>query len=87
MVTNTDELLYLDVMTRPCYNFNSALTKQLLKVVRGLMITFSTNNQCNYPDSKVHGANMGPIWVLSAPDDPHVGPVNLAIRVLTHAMM
>ena len=23
------------------------------------------------PDSKVHGANMGPIWVLSAPDGPH----------------
>ena len=34
-----------------------------------------------YPDSKVHGANMGPTWVLSAPDGPHVGPMNLAIRV------
>ena len=34
-----------------------------------------------YPGSKVHGANMGPIWVLSAPDGPHVGPMNLAIRV------
>ena len=33
------------------------------------------------PDSKVHGANMGPTWVLSAPDWPHVGPMNLAIRV------
>ena len=33
------------------------------------------------PDSKVHGANTGPIWVLSAPDGPHVGPINLAIRV------
>ena len=32
------------------------------------------------PDSKVHGANMGPSWVLSAPDRPHVGPLNLAIR-------
>ena len=27
-----------------------------------------------------HGANMGPTWVLSAPDGPHVGPMNLAIR-------
>ena len=26
------------------------------------------------PDSKVHGANMGPTWVLSAPDGPNVGP-------------
>ena len=35
-----------------------------------------------YPDSKVHGANMGPTWVLSAPSEPHVGPMNLAIRVV-----
>ena len=34
-----------------------------------------------YPNSNVHGANMGPIWVLSAPDGPHVGPTNIAIRV------
>ena len=34
-----------------------------------------------YPDSKVHGANMGPNWVLSDPDGLHVGPMNLAIRV------
>ena len=31
-----------------------------------------------FPDSKVHGANMGPTWVLSAPDGSHVGPMNLA---------
>ena len=37
--------------------------------------------QSKYPDSKVYGANMGPTWVLSAPDGPHVGPMNLAIRV------
>ena len=39
-----EELLYLDVIPRPCYNFNSTLTKLLLKVVRGLMIIFDTNN-------------------------------------------
>ena len=33
------------------------------------------------PDNKVHGANMWPTWVLSAPDRPHVGPINLAVRV------
>ena len=32
------------------------------------------------PDSKIHGANMGPTWVLSALDGPHVCPMNLAIR-------
>ena len=33
-----------------------------------------------HQESKVHGANMGPTWVLSAPDGSHVGPMNLAIR-------
>ena len=32
------------------------------------------------PDSKIHWANMGPTWVLSAPDGSHVGPMKLAIR-------
>ena len=27
-----------------------------------------------------HGADMGLTWVLSAPDGPHVGPMNLVIR-------
>ena len=35
-----------------------------------------------FPDSKVHGPNMGPTWVLSAPDGPHIGRMNLAIRVV-----
>ena len=30
-----------------------------------------------YADGKVHGANMEPTWVLSAPNGPHVGPMNL----------
>ena len=34
------------------------------------------------PDSKVHGANMGPTWVPSAPDRPYVRPMNLAIRAV-----
>ena len=33
------------------------------------------------PDSKVHGANMGPIWGQQDPGGPHVGPMNLAIWV------
>ena len=31
------------------------------------------------PDSKVHGAHMGPIWGGQDPGGPHVGPMNLAI--------
>ena len=31
----------------------------------------------NSLDSQVHGTNMGPTWVLSAPDGPHVGVLPL----------
>ena len=34
------------------------------------------------PDSKVHGANMGPTWVQSAPDGPRVGPWTLISGVV-----
>ena len=46
-----------------------------------LPIAFRVATQAQSPDSKVHGANMGPTWVLSAPGGPHVGPINLVIRV------
>ena len=42
---------------------------------------FSESMNHAYPDSKVHGANMGPTWVLPHPVGPHVGPMNLAIKV------
>ena len=31
------------------------------------------------PDSKVHGANMGPMWGRQDPGGPHVGAMNFAI--------
>ena len=54
------------------FEINSATSKQDIALV--VTVVSLTN-----PDSKVHGANMGPTWVLSAPDGPHVGPMNLAI--------
>ena len=36
------------------------------------------------PDSKFHGANMGPTWVLSAPGGSNIGPMNLAIWEVNH---
>ena len=42
---------------------------------------------CTCPDSRIHGANMGPTWLLSAPDGPHVGPMNLALRVYTPGLL
>ena len=35
----------------------------------------------SYPDSKVHGANIGPIWGRQDPGGPYVGPMNFAIWV------
>ena len=39
----------------------------------------------DFPDSKVHGANMGPIWGRKNPGGPHVGPMNFAIWVNLNA--
>ena len=57
-----------------------------LRTVRNKLITTSTtitnNNKTNTnttPDSKVQGANMGPIWGRQDSDGPHVGLMNLAI--------
>ena len=46
----------------------------------GLMM----DNVKYYPDSKVHGANMGPIWGRQDPGGPHVGPMNFVIWVKCH---
>ena len=37
-----------------------------------ILLHYDRITECNDPDSKPHGANMGPTWVLSAPDGPHV---------------
>ena len=39
------------------------------------------------PDSKVHGANMGPIWGRQNLGGPHVSPMNLAIWEATPPTM
>ena len=36
------------------------------------------------PDSKVHGAHMGPIWGRQDPGGRHVGPMNFIIWALTY---
>ena len=35
-----------------------------------------------YPGSKVHGANMGPIWGRQDPGGPHFGPMNFTTWVV-----
>ena len=40
-----------------------------------------------FPDSKVQGANMGPIWGRQDPGGSHVGPMNFALWVMTSALV
>ena len=49
-----------------------------------LTLAVSLTQNGAFPDSKVHGANMGPTWFLSAPGGPHVGPMHLTIGVGLH---
>ena len=37
------------------------------------------SNYKTVPDSKVHGANMGPIWGRQDRGGSHVGPINFAL--------
>ena len=39
-------------------------------------------NYSPFPDNKVRGANVGPIWGRQDPDGPHVGPMKFAIWVV-----
>ena len=65
-----------------CRTFwNEIVPQSITKIRLKTAYTFhSIHPGSNIPDSQVHGANMGPTWVLSAPDGPHVGPMYLAIR-------
>ena len=56
----------------------ASLSQTLL--IKGVPSVLSiANTVVTTPDSKVHGANMGPIWGRQDPGGPHVGPMNLAI--------
>ena len=52
-------------------NHSQTSTVQMLEFGNGYFF----HRPLNCPDSKFHGVNMGPTWVLSAPDGPHVGPM------------
>ena len=71
----------------PCHSNNlEGFQIQLTKLYTNITVyqAMFTEVQTN-PDYKVLGANMGPTWVLLAPDGPHVGPMNLAIREWLHS--
>ena len=45
-----------------------------------LCIISKQTSMIDIPESKVHGANRGPIWGRQDPGGPHVGPMKIAIR-------
>ena len=60
--------------------FKHCNISQSMSIFQVMYAKFLKQASNTVPDSKVHGANMGPTRVLSAPDGPHVGPMSLAIR-------
>ena len=57
--------IQVDVRDCCCDRSNIAVTPENMLVI--------------VPDSKVHEANMGPIWDRQDPGGPHVGPMNFTI--------
>ena len=64
-----------DIPTSPFENL--CIKEQNTLWYRHWIMTLLLNLLLKVPDSKVHGANMGPTWVLSAPDGPMLAPWNL----------
>ena len=68
-----------------CFQIWFLNQKDLILPVLHFQISIITNASfhCMHihvnPDSKVHGANMGPTWGRQDPGGPHVGPMNFAI--------
>ena len=46
------------------------------------MTCYAPLQSISFPDSKYHGADIGPIWGRQDPDGPHVGHMNFAIWVV-----
>ena len=57
---------------------NEKILPNLIAYERGQCV--ACQKWTDFPDSKVQGANTGPIWVLSAPDGPHVCPMKCPIK-------
>ena len=74
-------ILKMDWYTRGKYLIYGSTKHRNNNQWRSLELRSRTPN----PESKVHGANMGPTCVLSAPGGPHIGLTNLAICVVDNA--
>ena len=93
MLSHTDDLLthpcyiapstisYMDdFLTHPYVMCCCYFIRTTYYCIRMIQVPVPSHTD-NFPDSKVHGANMGPIWGRQDPGGPHVGPMNFAIWV------
>ena len=62
-----------------CKFSNHAIAPPICIFWRDVMIQMKTHYFNDNPDSKIQGANMGPICGQRDPGGPHVGPMNFAI--------
>ena len=69
------------LITRTCDVVNIYNNKQLLNDLTLEIVSCSYRRKWKQtiPDSKIHGAYMGPNWGQQDPSGPHVGPMSLAI--------
>ena len=62
-------------------NITGIIFPQQLKWKNTLQASMKQQLPFSYPDNKVHGANVGPIWGRQDPGGPHVGAMNFVIWV------
>ena len=53
----------------------------------GILVRWHTQLDYTNPDTKIHGANVGPTWGHQDPGGPHVGHKNLAIWEMLPPML
>ena len=77
-------LYYLTLLHRHCVNWSKITSGSeviLMDMGKWIGTKLQQRAKCVYPDSKVHGANMGPMWGRQDPGEPHAVPMNFAIWV------
>ena len=73
-----------DALRADILHYNSPLyIDDLMEDAAGVILSTGSAGE-RHPDSKVHGANMGPIWGRQDPGGPHAGPMNFVIWAVSH---
>ena len=82
LLQNGDKNIYrANLLWEICFTEQGqGIFKSKLQVIAWVKME-TTSVDIYSPDSKVHGASMGPIWGRQDPGGPHVSPMNFAIWV------